>query len=295
MNAFLRSIRKSLTGWLFIFPFAALAAVFMLYPMVKGVFNSFFDFGFGKTVFVGLQNYRAIFEPGALNVYLTAIKNSLSFVFLVVPLLIVLGLTIAGSIFDKAYRYVSFVRTCLYLPVVASMVVMSIIWRFMLDPQSGLLGYFYVSTGTAPVNLLGSARWTFIILVFILFTMNIGQCVVLYVASMLGISRDLIEALELDGGNRLHLFRYLLLPLTRPTTLFMFITQTAAVLRVFAVIQLLTNGGPNNSSTTMMYLLYQDGFVYGKFGIASALGVLMFLFTLVLVVLQFAALREKEE
>lgn len=291
----LKRIKKSLLGWLFVAPFVGLAAVFMLYPMVKGVYNSFFDFGFGATAFVGLQNYAKIFDTSVNDIYLVAIRNSLAFVFLVVPLLICFGLLIAGSIFDKAYRYVSFVRTCLYLPVVASMVVMSVIWRFMLDPQSGLLGYFYVATGVPSVNLLGSARWTFVILVFILFTMNIGQCVVLYVANMLSIPKDLLEALALDGGNRLQMFRYLLLPLTRSTTLFMFITQTAAVLRVFAVIQLLTNGGPNNSSTTMMYLLYQQGFVYGRFGVASALGVLMFLFTLALVLVQFAALRGKGE
>ena len=283
-----RTRKDNLYGFLFMAPFLCFAAVFMIYPMVKGVYNSFYDFRFGGMEFVGLENYKGVLSG---DLYLLSIKNSLMFVFIVVPMLIVFGMLISGSIFDKSPGYVSFVRVCLYLPVVASMVVMTIIWRFMLDPQSGLLRYFYDKVGMEPVNLLGDARWTFVILVLILFTMNVGQCVVLYVANLIGIPKDLIEALELDGGNRLHLFRYLLIPLSKPTSLFLFITQSAAVLRVFVVIQLLTNGGPNYSSTTMMYLLYQQGFLYGNFGTASALGVFMFLFTLVLVILQFRAIK----
>ena len=259
--------------------------------MCKGIYNSFFDFRFGSQLFVGMQNYIHVFTD---KVYLLAIRNSLIFVFAVVSLLVVFGILISGSIYDKHRFYVSGVRTCLYIPVICSMVVMAIIWRFMLDSQTGLLRYFYDSIGMKPVNLLGDAKWTLVILIIILFTMNIGQSVVLYVANMISIPKELSEALEIDGGKRTHLFRYILIPLSKPTTLFIIVTQTAAMLRVFAVIQLLTNGGPNYSSTTMMYLLYQEGLLYGNFGSASALGVVMFIMTLVLVLIQFKLVRQEK-
>lgn len=282
--------KEALEGSLFIAPFLLFAAVFMLFPMFKGIINSFYDFKFGGHIFVGLQNYLDIFKD---KVYLQSMKNTLLFVFAVVPLLIVVGILVAGSVFDKCQAYMSFVRVSLYVPVVASMVVMAIIWRFLLDSQSGLLRYFYMVFDIAPVNLLGDANWTRILLIIILFTMNIGQSIILYLAVMIGIPSDLTDALKIDGGARLDLFRHILIPISAPITLFIFITQTAAVLRVFVVIQLLTNGGPNYGSTTMMYQLYQQGFRYGNFGTASALGVVMFIFTLALALVQFKTIKVK--
>lgn len=276
------------TGYLFVLPFVILASIFMLYPMVKGIYNSFFDFRFGGASFVGLSNYVKVFTKD-LNI--TAIRNTLIFVFTVVPLLCFGSFIISGSVFDKSHRYTSFVRICLYLPVIASAAVMSIIWRFLLDSQTGLLRYFFDLAGAAPVNLLGETKWAMLVLILVLFSMNVGQCVVLYVAAMIGIPKDMLEALELDGGNRWTLFRHILWPLTKPTTLLIFINQTSAVMRVFVLIQLLTNGGPSRTTTSMMYLLYQEGIAGSNFGLASALGVVMFLFSVILVLFQFRSVR----
>lgn len=284
-------LKENFTALLYLAPFLILSLVFIVYPMARGIYNSFFDFRFGATTFVGLDNYVHVFTN---NIYALAIRNSLFFVLTVVPALIIFGLLIAGSVYDKHKTYTSSVRIILYIPVVASMVVMSVVWRFILDAQMGLARYFFDILGLPPINLLADAQLTMIILVFIVFTMNIGQAVLLYLASMIGIPKDLSEALSIDGGNRWHLFRYLLIPLSKPTTLFIFITQSAAVLRVFIVIQLLTNGGPNFASTTMMFLLYRDGLIHGNFGTASALGVIMFAITVVLIIIQFRLFKEKE-
>jgi multiple sugar transport system permease protein len=259
--------------------------------MIRGIYNSFFDFRFGGTKFVDFQNYIKVFTKTA---YTQSIQNTLLLVAVVVPMLIVLGMVISGSVFDKTNRYTSFVRISLYLPVIASAAVMSIIWRFLLDSQTGMLRYIYDIVGATPFHLLGDKTWATILIMFVLFSMNIGQCIVMYVASMLGISRDIIEALEIDGGNRFHLFRYILIPHCSPTTLLIFITQTSAVIRIFVLIQLLTNGGPSRATTTMMYLLYQEGFANGNFGLASALGMVMFLFSIILVVIQFKTVRPVE-
>lgn len=276
---------------MFCAPFLILAAIFILYPMCKGIYNSFFDFRFGSVSFVGLKNYMDILRS---PLYRMAIGNTLIITFLVVPLLCVMGIVIAGSVFDKPSFYVSFVRVTVYLPVIASVVVMSLIWRFLLDSQTGLLRYFYNLAGKIPKNVLGEARMALLVIIVILFMVNIGQCVILYLAAMLGISKDLIEAMKIDGGNRWDLFRYILIPFSRSVTLLNFVTQTAAIIRVFVVIQILTNGGPNHKTTTMMYLIYQEGFKNGNFGPASALGIILFLFSIVLVALQFIAMRKRE-
>lgn len=287
-----KRLRQDYAAYLFVAPFVLLALVFMVYPIARGFVTSLYSTKWAGDVFVGLANYKKIFTN---PVYLKAIRNTLLYVVTVVPLLIVIGIWIAGSVFDKRPKYVSFVRVCLYLPVIASMVVMSIIWRFVLDSQTGLVKYFSMLIGGEPINLLASEVSSLILVIFILFTMNIGQTVLLYVADMLGISKELIEASTIDGASRLDLFRYILVPLTKPTTVLVFITQTSAVLKVFIVVQLLTKGGPNYGTTSLMYLLYQEAFENSNTGLACALGVLMFLMSLILVMLRFVAERKGKE
>lgn len=289
-----KRLMENLSAYLFVGPFVILSAVFMVYPVIQGFIRSAYNTKWSRSVFVGLENYKEIFSN---DIYLLAIKNSLLFVVTVVPLLIIAGIWIAGSVFDKKIWYVSAVRTCLYIPVIASMVVMSIIWRFILDSQTGLVKYFSMILGysTAP-NVLADKQWTMVLLILILFTMNIGQTVLLYIADMIGIPKDLLEACRIDGGSRWDMFRHILIPLTSSTSVLTFITQTSAVLKVFVVIQLLTKGGPNYGTTTMMYLLYQDAFEKSNIGIASAMGVLMFLISLILISMRFLILyKEKKE
>lgn len=280
------------SAYLFIGPFVILAAIFMIYPIIQGFITSFYNTKWGGNVFVGFKNYIKIFTD---DVYLLAIRNSLLYVITVVPLLIIIGVWVAGSIFDKIPRYVSFVRVCLYIPVIASMVVMSIIWRYILDSQTGLVKYFSMLLGTDGINLLATRKSAIILVIFILFTMNIGQSVLLYVADMLSIPKELIEAATIDGASRTALFRHILISLTKPTSIFVFITQTSSVLKVFIVIQLLTKGGPNNGTTSMMYLLYQEAFEKSNTGAACALGVLMFMISLVLVLVRSAVDRKEKE
>lgn len=291
-NKPVKRLKQDYAAYLFIAPFVLLALVFMVYPIVKGFVTSLYSTKWAGDVFVGLANYKKIFSN---PIYLKAISNTLIYVATVVPLLIIIGIWVAGSVFDKRPKYVSFVRVCLYLPVIASMVVMSIIWRFVLDSQTGLVKYFSMLIGGEPINLLASETSSLILVIIILFTMNIGQTVLLYVADMLGISKELIEASTIDGASRLDLFRYILVPLTKPTTMLVFITQTSSVLKVFIVVQLLTKGGPNYGTTSLMYLLYQEAFENSNTGLACALGVLMFLMSLVLVMLRFVAERKGKE
>ena len=277
--------KETMEAFLFLAPFIGLACVFMVYPIAHGFINSLFNTKWGgKISFVGLDNYLKILTEPA---YQKAILNTLLFVVIAVPCIIILGLIIASSVFDKNRFYVSMVRVLLYIPNIVSMVVMSTIWRFMLNSQSGLMAYFNQKLGIGSFDLLASSKWAKVVIIFVLITVNIGQCVLLYIAQMIGIDHDLIDACSVDGGNRWDLFRYILVPLCKKTTILTFITNTSLVLKVYIVIQLLTAGGPNYATTTMMYQLYQDAFVNFNTGVASAMGVLLFILTIGLISVRF--------
>jgi|GEM_PF-1707449 len=287
-----RRITESLQAYAFLAPFIILGCMFMVYPIGKQFIQSFYNTKWGgKVVFVGLANYAEIFTN---EIYIKAILNTLLFVIIAVPCIIILGLLIAGSIFDKNKHYVSTVRILLYIPTIVSMVVMSTIWRFMLNSQSGLVAYFAQIFHWKSADLLSSSTSAKIIIIIVLIIVNLGQCVLLYIAQMIGIDHNLIDACEVDGGNRWDLFRYILIPLSKPTTILVFITNTSLVLKVYIVIQLLTSGGPNYATTTMMYQLYQDAFVNFDTGVASAMGVLLFAMTLVLISARFLFTSKEE-
>ena len=287
-----RKIKEAVSACIFIAPFVILSCVFMFYPICQEFIRSVYDTKWGnKVVFVGLENYKKIFSN---PIYVKAIQNTLLFFITAVPCIIILGIFIAGSIFDKVKKYVSAVRIILYIPTIVSTVVMSTIWRFMLNSQSGIVAYLADKFGFSRVDLLGSPTTARMVIIFVLIVINLGQCVLLYVASMIGIDKTLIDACRIDGGNRWTLFRYILIPLSRPTTVLIFITNTSLVLKVYIVIQLLTSGGPNYATTTMMYQLYQDAFVNYDIGIASAMGVLLFIMTLILISFRFIFMSKEE-
>jgi multiple sugar transport system permease protein len=284
------SFKENIQAYFFAGPFIVLSFFFLVYPIISGAVSSLYKAKFQRNIFVGLANYAEIFTT---DIYLLAIKNTMLFVVAVVPLLIILSIWIGGSIFDKRPAYVSAVRVSLYIPVIASMVVMSIIWRFILDSQTGLARYFGGVLGIGPFDILANKKWTLLFLIFILVTVNIGQCVLLYVAEMGGISGELLDASEIDGCNRLQVFRYILIPSTSQTTTIVFITETSAVMKVFVIIQLISKGGPNYGSTTMMYLLYQDAFERNNSGTASALGILMFALSLIFIMIRFTTMKKE--
>lgn len=269
-----RGIENPYTGYLFIAPQILIMLIFIIYPILKGFKMSLFEIYGTESEFVGLQNFKILFSD---PVFMKSVFNTLFFVVSIVVATIIFSLFVASTIFDKNPKYVSFIRGSYYLPVMVSMVVMSIIWNFLLNPSNGLISYLLSNIGIKDVNLLGDARTVMPVIIFVTFVGNVGQAIILYIASMIGIPVDYFEAAELDGATRWQRIKHILIPLTKPTTIYLTIINIIAVLKIFVVIQLLTGGGPNNASVTMMYYLYQNAFVYNKTGIAAAIGVLMFI------------------
>lgn len=279
-------IRKNTSqtaGYLFIAPQMLLMLIFIVYPVIKGFKMSLYKVYGMDSYFVGLDNFKALFEDA---VFVKSILNTVFFVVAIVLLTIIFALFVSTTVYDKNARYVSFIRGSYYLPVMVSMVVMSIVWNFLLNPSNGLVSYVFQQMGAGHGNLLGNPKTVMPIIVFVTFVGNVGQAIILYLATMIGISPDYFEAAQLDGATRWQRIRHIIIPLVRPTTAYLIVINIIAVLKIFVVIQLLTGGGPNNASVTMMYYLYQNAFVYNNTGAASAIGVLMFMIALILSVPQ---------
>lgn len=246
-----------------------------------------FKIDYQKQEYIGIENYKTLFSD---PVFVRSMINTVIFVVFIVSLTVIFGIFVASSVFDKNSKYVSFIRGAYYIPVMVSMVVMSMVWNFLLNPANGLISYYARQSGFPTVNFLGNKNLVIPVIIFITFTINVGQAIILYIAAMIGIPKDLFESAEVDGVSRLHTITKILIPLVRPTTIYIVIMNIIAVLKIFVVIQLLTGGGPNNASTTLMYYLYNNAFKYNRLGVASAVGVIMFIITLLLSIPQLKAM-----
>ncbi|RHW41995.1 sugar ABC transporter permease [Neobacillus notoginsengisoli] len=291
MNINQKSLKENLTGYLFIAPQLLLFLVFIVYPIIEGIRLSLYRINYQQETFVGFENYSRLF---ANPVFMKSTINTVMFVVFIVALTVIFALFVSASIFDKNAKYVSFIRGSYYIPVMVSMVVMSMVWSFLLNPANGLISYAARQLEIASVNFLGDKDLVLPVIIFITFATNVGSAIILYVASMIGVPKDIFEAAEVDGANRLQVIFKILIPLVKPTTIYIIIMNIIAVLKIFVVIQLLTGGGPNNASTTLMYFLYNNAFKYNQLGIASAVGVIMFLITLALSIPQLRAMFKKD-
>lgn len=272
-------LKNSLTGYAFILPQMLLFGIFIFYPVFLGFRMSLFQHSYNAETYVGFENYRYLFND---PVFIKSIWNTLFFIVMIVLFTILFALFVSTTVFDKSSKYLSFIRGSYYLPVIVSMVVMSIVWNFFLNPANGLISYLFNQAGLGPVNLLGNEKTVMWVIVFVTFVGNVGQAIVLYIATMIGIPVDYFEAAQIDGATRWQRITKIIIPLVKPTTIYLVITNIVMVLKIFVVIQLLTGGGPNNASVTLMYLLYQQAFQYNNTGVAAAIGVIMFLIALVL-------------
>lgn len=275
----LSSRENPYSGYLFIAPQMLLMLVFIVLPVIKGFQMSLYEVYGLDSIFVGLDNFKTLFSDPT---FMKSILNTVTFVVAIVLVTIVFALFVATTVYDKNAKYVSFIRGSYYLPVMVSMVVMSIIWNFLLNPSNGLISYLFGLGGVENVNLLGSTKTVMPVIIFVTFVGNVGQAIILYLATMIGLPQDYFEAARIDGASRWQSIRHIILPLMKPTTAYLTVINIIAVLKIFVVIQLLTGGGPNNASVTMMYYLYQNAFVYNNTGVASAIGVLMFIIALAL-------------
>lgn len=287
--------RETISGYLFLLPSLFFFLVFVIYPMVMCVFTSLFNSTMGKDtqdVFIGLGNYIELFHD---PVFLRALLNTIIIVVVSVPTVCAFSLWVSSRIYNMKGWACSIFRVVFYLPVVTGSVAVTVVWKWMYNTYYGIFNHVGTSLGLLDkgINWLGDERFALWCIIIILFTTSVGQPIVLYVSALGNVDSSLIEAAQVDGATDLQVFWKIKWPQIMPTTLYILVITTINSFQCFALIQLLTSGGPNNSTQTIMYYIYYTCFKLFRYGYANAMGVVLAIFIAILSAAQFKLAQEK--
>ena len=287
--------RETTAGYLFLLPSLFFFVTFVIVPMFLCIFTSFFDSNMGKDtqdVFIGLANYKELFSD---QVFLGALKNTLVIVVVSVPTVCAFSLWVASAIYDFKPWLTSLYRVIFYLPVVTGSVAVTVVWKWMFNNYYGIFNYLSQGLGLTDqnINWLGDARYALWCIILILFTTSVGQPIVLYVSALGNVDQSLVEAAEVDGATNTQVFWRIKWPQIMPTTLYILVITTINSFQCFALIQLLTSGGPNHSTDTIMYYIYYTAFKLYRYGYGNAMGVVLMVLIALLSAVQFRLGRSK--
>jgi multiple sugar transport system permease protein len=287
--------RETVAGYLFLLPSLIFFVGFVVIPMVMCVVTSFFDANMDLNTpdkFIWFNNYIELWQD---PVFLKALKNTFIIVVVSVPFTCIFSLWVASAIYKMREGLLSFFRIVFYLPVVTGSVAVTVVWKWMYNNYYGIFNYVLKNTGiiSKNINWLGNPQYALWCIILILLTTSVGQPIVLYVSALSNVDNSLVEASEVDGANNLQVFWRIKWPQIMPTTLYILIITTINSFQCFALIQLLTSGGPNYATETVMYYIYYSAFKLYRFGYGNAMGVILAIFIGILSAIQFRLAREK--
>ena len=288
--------RQDLIGWSFAAPFVILFGIFLALPILASFVLSFTSFGLrdlenpiGSTV-VGVQNYvDLIADPK----FWKSLGNTVYFVVVGVPLTLALGLVIANALSRGITRFRTAFRVGYYLPVITSIVAIAVVWRFLLNPDVGLINMLIQSVGINGPNWLADPTLAMPSIITMAIWRNLGFAMVVFIAGMQAIPAVLYEAASIDGAGRWQSFRNVTLPMLRPAILFMLVITTIGYLQLFEEPFVMTDGGPLDATLSVTMYMYQQGFEFFHQGYASAIAYVLFVIVAIVAFLQFKFLREE--
>ena len=288
--------RETTAGYLFMLPSLIFFVTFVIYPMFMCIFTSLFDSNMGRNsvdVFIGLQNYKELFQD---KIFLGALKNTFIIVLVSVPTVCAFSLWVASAITDMKPALTSAFRVIFYLPVVTGSVAVTVVWKWMYNNYYGIFNYLLKGAGLIEknINWLGDTRYALWCIIIILFTTSVGQPIVLYVSALGNVDHSLVEAAEVDGATRTQVFWKIKWAQIMPTTLYILVITTINSFQCFALIQLLTSGGPNHSTDTVMYYIYYTAFKLYRYGYGNAMGVVLMIVIAILSAIQFKLGQPKD-
>lgn len=281
--------KKARAAWCFLAPALLLLAVFFVLPVGAGLLLSLTDFDIyavadpSSARFVGLENYQHLLSDGT---FWRAVGNTLYFVLIGGPLSLAVSLAAALLLNEKAVRLRGLLRTVYFAPVVTTLVSVAIIWRYLYHPRYGLLNYLLGFVGIDPVDWLGDPHWAMPAIILLAVWKNFGYNMLILLAGLQVIPRDLYEAAAIDGAGRWARFRHITLPGLAPTFLFVSVTTMIGYFQVFAEPYVMTQGGPLGATRSLVLFMYEEGFRWWRMGMASAVAVLLLCITLIGTLLQ---------
>lgn len=278
-------------GWSYFFaaPSMLFLLVFWIYPVLRSLMLGFADLNLrtGEATFVGLANFE---ESFASPVFWIALRNTAVYTLVVVPLALIATVILSVLIFRLPSGGQTFFKSAFYLPGVTSIAVLALIWKWLFNPVIGLLNYLLSLVGVPPQQWLGNPDLALPSLMFMALAGGQGAGVVLLTAAMSSIPQELYHAARIDGANSRAELWYVTLPLLRPTLLYLLIIATIGSFQLFGPVYLMTSGGPDHATTTIVYYIYDQAFEQFQFGYASAMALIFMLILVAISFLQYQAL-----
>ncbi|MFZ4659095.1 MAG: carbohydrate ABC transporter permease [Caldilineaceae bacterium] len=270
---------RRLAGYFFVLPSLLFLAIFVVYPILSAFYLSLHRYTLLEApVWNGLTNYGLLMDDSR---FFKALGNTLLFAVMTVPVGTVISLLLAVLI-NLPLRGIVVFRTAYYLPVVTSFVAVSFIWLWIYEPQFGVLNRLLETLGLPTLGWLRDPNTALLSIAILSIWKNAGYNMIIFLAGLQGIPEYLYEAAEIDGAGPVQRFWHITVPMLSPTTFFVFIVYFIGALQMFVQAWILTQGGPLDSTLTVVYLIYQNGFEFLKMGYAAAMSVILFVFITVI-------------
>ena len=271
--------RQEFWAWVFLAPGLLYFLVFLIIPLIASMYVSFTDWDIlTPPKWIGLANYTELLRNPIIQ---RAIFNTFYYAAVTIPVTIFLGLMIALSL-NRAFFGRAFFRTIYYLPVVISAAATAFLWIWIFQSQVGLLNHLLKQVGLPTQSWLVSPLYAMPVIMWTGIWQSLGWSVVVFLAGLQSIPEMYYEAGKIDGAGTVQLFRHITWPLLAPTTLFVFVILIIGSMQVFGTVLIMTDGGPLNSTTVIVHQVYINAFQYLRMGYASAMGIILFAFILVL-------------
>jgi multiple sugar transport system permease protein len=267
------------TAWLFLAPASIVLGVFFLLPVLGALVLSLTDYDLYALAdlhnlrFIGLHNYWALLHR---PLFWSALGHTVYFVAVGVPLSMAASLAAALLLSSPFARARGLFRTALFAPVVTTVVAVAVIWRYLFNTKYGVVNFVLDAIGLHPVDWLGDPHWAMPTIIAFAVWKNFGYNMIILMAGLQAVPRDLYEAATLDGASSWRQFRHITLPMLRPTLLMVAILTVSGYFQLFAEPYVMTEGGPLQSTVSVLYLMYDEGFKWWNLGTASAVAFLLF-------------------
>lgn len=286
------------TPYLFILPHLIFFVAFLGWPLFYGVYISLFNFDFSfpdYRPFVGLQNYRNLFDPASIQFedFWDSVKNTLVFVLWSLPPLVIVALLLA-VLLNGNYRGRNFFRGLYFAPWSLSAVVASLLGWWVFQNQGGLMNNFLGNVGLSQVSWLGSLPWAWIAITLVTVWWTVGFNTIIFLAALQDIPPSLYEAASIDGANAVEKFFGVTVPMLRPVIIFVVTITLIASTNLFAQPLVMTNGGPAGGTESVIMRIYTEGFGAFRMGSAAAMSVLVAALLLILTLINFRVFGDSE-
>lgn len=286
------------SAWLFLAPALVVLGVFFLLPVLGALALSLTDYDLYALAdlrnlrFVGLGNYWELLHR---PLFWSALGHTLYFVVVGVPLSMGASLGAALLLNSTLARCRALFRTALFAPVVTTVVAVAVIWRYLFNTRYGMANYVLGLAGIHPIDWLGDPHWAMPTIIAFAVWKNYGYNMIIFLAGLQAIPPELYEAARIDGASPWRQFRHITLPMLRPTMLMVGILTVSGYFQLFAEPYVMTEGGPLQSTVSVLYLMYDEGFKWWNLGSASAVAFLLFLIMFAVTVLMVKLSRRGEE